>query len=421
MRFHRNFESANSDAVRAPSRCGLSCLMLCLFIASSGIAAAGDGVTKAAPPPQSDAGTAPAAQGLDKTVARLRGLGGSYAASGYLDLAIQEFSQALQLKPDDSEILLQRGLVYDRKGDVDRALQDFDQLVRLNPDEAIAFVDRGIEHGRKGDVDLSIRDFDQALRLKPDTVSALINRGAMHGKKGEYDLAIQDLDRAIELAPTAPALINRGVAHSAKGDFDLAIQDCDQAVRLAPEAASAFICRSEAHRLKGDFDLAIQDCDRAVQLAPGTESALVCRGLAYGQKGDFDLALRDYDQALRLEPDSATALNSRCWVRAKMGKALDIALSDCNAALASPNISGPNRSHALGSRGFVYFRLGQFDRAISDSDAALKDSPRSASTLYIRGLAKYRRGDIAGGEADVAAAKTIDPKIVDTFARFGVS
>jgi hypothetical protein len=37
-----------------------------------------------------------------------------------------------------------------------------------------------------------------------------------------------------------------------------------------------------------------------------------------------------------------------------------------------------------------------------------------------RGLAKLKKGDTTGGDADIAAAKTIEVNIVEEFARYGV-
>ena len=74
----------------------------------------------------------------------------------------------------------------------------------------------------------------------------------------------------------------------------------------------------------------------------------------------------------------------------------------------------------LDTRGFVNLRLGRADDAIKDYDAALKLDPKLAGALYGRGLAKMRKGDRAGGSADVAAAKRIRSDIAEEFSRYGV-
>jgi hypothetical protein len=53
-------------------------------------------------------------------------------------------------------------------------------------------------------------------------------------------------------------------------------------------------------------------------------------------------------------------------------------------------------------------------------ERALRFAPKLASSLYGRGLAKLKKGDTTGGNADIAAAKAIEAKIVGDFARYGV-
>jgi tetratricopeptide (TPR) repeat protein len=75
---------------------------------------------------------------------------------------------------------------------------------------------------------------------------------------------------------------------------------------------------------------------------------------------------------------------------------------------------------AYGNRGVAYLGLGELDRAIADYDAALKLSPKLGYALLGRGMAKLRKGDAAGGNADIAAAKAADADIAAELARRGV-
>ena len=80
----------------------------------------------------------------------------------------------------------------------------------------------------------------------------------------------------------------------------------------------------------------------------------------------------------------------------------------------------PDDAAALDSRGFIYLKLGQFDEAIEDYNSALRIEPTQASSLYGRGLARLKKGEAAGGNGDVAAAKKVSPKIAEEFSRYGV-
>lgn len=74
----------------------------------------------------------------------------------------------------------------------------------------------------------------------------------------------------------------------------------------------------------------------------------------------------------------------------------------------------------MDSRGFVYLRLNRLDDAIADYDAGLKINPRTAASLYGRGIAKLRKGDTAAGQADIVAAKAAKAEIAEEFAKYGV-
>ena len=80
----------------------------------------------------------------------------------------------------------------------------------------------------------------------------------------------------------------------------------------------------------------------------------------------------------------------------------------------------PDYINALDSRGFVQLRLGKYDEAIADYDAALQIDPNKVASLYGRGMAKRRKGDYAAGNIDIAAAKAKKPTVTAEFARYGL-
>jgi tetratricopeptide (TPR) repeat protein len=65
-----------------------------------------------------------------------------------------------------------RALGYRSKGNYDRAIQDFDQAIRLKPDDVSAYHGRGVAYLFKNDNERAIQDFDSAIRLKPDDEGA---------------------------------------------------------------------------------------------------------------------------------------------------------------------------------------------------------------------------------------------------------
>jgi Flp pilus assembly protein TadD len=54
-----------------------------------------------------------------------------------------------------------------------------------------------------------------------------------------------------------------------------------------------------------------------------------------------------------------------------------------------------------------------YARAIADYTEAFRLDPDYAETLMRRGIVRRLNGDKTGGDADVAAAKKIDPDLVE--------
>jgi tetratricopeptide (TPR) repeat protein len=103
-------------------------------------------------------------------------------------------------------------------------------------------------------------------------------------------------------------------------------------------------------------------------------------------------------------------------VLAQLGRDLNRALGDCNAALRAR----PNTASYLDSRGLVRLRLGDLRGAMADYNAALGLQPNNAWTLYMRGVVKLRAGDAAGAEADRKAALAMAPHVNERAAKLGL-
>ena len=110
-----------------------------------------------------------------------------------------------------------------------------------------------------------------------------------------------------------------------------------------------------------------------------------------------------------------TAFSVHCWTRA-VADQLHPALADCNESLRLD----PKDAATLNSRGFTCLKLGRFDAAIAEYDAALRIFPEYTLSLFGRGVARRKKGDLAGGNADIAAAKAIQSDIAEELAVFGL-
>ena len=92
------------------------------------------------------------------------------------------------------------------------------------------------------------------------------------------------------------------------------------------------------------------------------------------------------------------------------------ALADCDEALRLR----PNDPYAFDTRGLVYLKLGDFNKAIADYDQSILLGGETASSLYGRGIAKLKKGETDAGNEGIAAASKSQPDIAEEFRRHGV-
>jgi len=204
---------------------------------------------------------------------------------------------------------------------------------------------------------------------------------------GSGQAQINDCTRMIQSkffkdAPVlSEAFFFRGGGYFRLGQYQRAVDDNTQTIVRNPNFVSAYFARGLAYLFLQQPQPALQDFSKVIALKPKPEAVdFTSRAITYSQLKQYKQAILDFDRGIALEPSSVT----------------------------------------YGNRGYCYFQLGQFKRAIEDYDRAIVLTPGSAGVLYMRGVAKLRSEDKLGGNADIAAAVALEPKIAEQYAAAGV-
>ncbi len=126
-------------------------------------------------------------------------------------------------KKEHAELAFQYGNSLMTLGQLDMAIEVYSNAIDLNPRYTFAYINRGAAYSRKGAYNLAIVDCSKAIQLYPNYPLTHSNRGNAYNEKGEHNLAIIDLKRAIELkSDYAEAYNNLGNAYNAKSEYELA-------------------------------------------------------------------------------------------------------------------------------------------------------------------------------------------------------
>ncbi len=257
------------------------------------------------------------------------------------------------------------------------------QIALFCENDVMIYRGRGEAHFRRGEHDRAVADFSEAIRLDPRNADIFAQRADAYVGTGQDDRAFVDLSEAIRLNPKfADALTKRGGIYQSKDDYDRAIADYSEAIRVDPNAANAYISRGEIYRRKGNYDAAIGDFTRAIRILPITHP-YSARGLAYLAKGDFDHAIADFTEVLRKYPNDTEALENRAAAHQAKGE-YESAIDDYSKFIAQ---HPPFADSVFNGRGEAYLKLGQYERAIADFDAAIRLNRNNEAAIKNRAVA----------------------------------
>jgi tetratricopeptide (TPR) repeat protein/pimeloyl-ACP methyl ester carboxylesterase len=195
--------------------------------------------------------------------------GRAYALQEQNDLAIKDFSAALQFEPPLAHAHFWLGLIYKAREDWPHAIEEFGKAVASQAEDA--------------DIDDFTADSEGSLRAE-----ALTEHGYAlfkNGDDGKQSLA--DYEAATKLCPTC------------SGPFR------NKALALAAQQKQAE---------------ALAAIDRAIALNVRAPTAFLVRGIINGRMDKYDLAITNYDEALRLNPDFELAIKARAAAVSRMGK-----------------------------------------------------------------------------------------------------
>lgn len=228
------------------------------------------------------------------------------------DLAVADYSKAIQINPCIAEVYALRGILYFEKGQYDTAIADFDKAIKLSPKFVEAYILRGLSYSKKDQNDSVIADFSEVIQLTPDDIRAYITRADAYVEKAQYDLALDDYNTAIKLKPNyVSAYTGRGKAYTKIGKYDLAIIDLNKAIKLKPDEAGAYLSRGITYAEKNQYDLALADCNTAIKLDSRLINAYFVRAIVHRNKGDIDHAIGDLKSILQITNDPDIRKNAQ--------------------------------------------------------------------------------------------------------------
>lgn len=148
--------------------------------------------------------------GDDETIRRrwvivLGYLGDRSRASGDPASAIAAYRKALEILPQESQVLANAGLAYGDVGDLASAEQLYRRSLERDPLQPLTLVNLGNILRARGDAAGAVAAYRQALAVDPREPLASFNLGNVYLERGEAANAVEMYRRALQLDPSLVA------------------------------------------------------------------------------------------------------------------------------------------------------------------------------------------------------------------------
>jgi len=319
-------------------------------------------------------------------------IGDEYYFKNDFNKAIEYYTKAIEVDPDNAEYYCNRGVSYNWLKEYEKAIEDKSKAIELDPDNAEYYYSRGVSYGWLKEYEKAIEDKSSAIRLEPDDAKYYYSRGSNYHKLKEYEKAIADYSKAIELEPdNAKYYFNRGTSYNWQKEYEKAIADYSKAIELDPNNAKYYSKRSNNYSWLNEYEKAIADYSKAIELAPDNAEYYFSLVRVLCWTCDFDNALIKLNKAMSLDSSSAVCYNARGYFGMKKAKHDKVkcnqdVLDDLNKAIElNDNDSLTGRFYR--NRAEYYLYSGEPEKACDDLQKVVSLDNNDGRAYFL--MAKY--------------------------------
>lgn len=304
-------------------------------------------------------------------------------AQVYLNLedtiqALKDYSQAINIVPDDDRFYNQRAQVYYEQGKYDLADKDYLKMISLKEGDVMGYMGIGRNANAQKQYEDAIKQFDYVVKLEPNYSSAYSFRAESYIGLKKYNEAIDDVISAL------------GIDRDRKAFYELQ--------ELADSAFEQTVAKLKVQKIK----------------EPNEQSWDYDLGIVYERAAKYNKAIAYYKESLEKESNIITASRiSSCYD--DLGD-YDKALEYCNQAIALDSV----KTNYLYEKANILDNAGRTQEAIKTMSDYIANTPDEPAGYYQRGWFKDHFGDIEGALEDYTMAITLQPNVAYAYLNRGV-
>ena len=328
--------------------------------------------------------------------------------------AIEFFDRQQQRGQTSPDLFRRRALALQFLGKFEQAIEDYTNALTMDPDNVETLIRRGQAYfSIGGRNEKAVKDFKAAIKRDRGNDQALFHLANTRFDDGEYQLALRDIRRAIESSPRNVRYYGLYADILRKlGQHTGVIEALDRATLLDSTDPVTYQKRGHVHYLRRNYVSAISDFTRSLELSPMQPEVSLTRGLAYLKAEQPEQAIEDFERVLTQNMSLPKAYSGRASALATQRKheyAL-IWLTKAFHRFQRPR----DLSELVFARGKIFVLMGRSAPAIDDFSTVAKlmkhDDKTVAAARYARAIARYTMDLPEKAKRDFARVISLDPK-----------
>ena len=108
--------------------------------------------------------------------------------------------EAMAKKREDFVTYWESASAYLKNGQYDKAIEDYSRAIAIDPNNANAYNGRGIAYRKKDQYDKALEDFNKAIAIKPTYYAPYFDRACIYSLQNNESAACDSLNKAFENA-----------------------------------------------------------------------------------------------------------------------------------------------------------------------------------------------------------------------------
>jgi len=228
---------------------------------------------------------------------------------GRWEEALDELKAAIAINPYNGSWHFNLGLTYDAMDRYHEAIVAYRRALEIDPDDVEILNALGHDCNRAGKFDEAIGFFERVEALDSSFEPCYCNRIISYCEKGDHEKAEEMFFIARQYKEKCPlCFYNIGNSLFARGLFDRALWCFQQVIEIDPDHPQVHARIADTYWAKGQRGEARQHFIEELRSNPGDLDVMLDLGELLVEMGDLAPASEKFRQVLELSPDETTAL-----------------------------------------------------------------------------------------------------------------